>query len=143
MDASLFIAGRLRFKARIAMVSIAVSFLVIIIAVSVSAGFRSEIRSGITMMSGDIQLTPPSMNVLDGSSPVDADASYMPYISDVEGVQSIVPVVYRAGIVKNDDNIHGILVKGIPEEAGFMSDVHAYDSVALPVSIPSRLADIS
>ena len=143
MDASLFIAGRLRFKGRIAMVSIAVSFLVIIIAVSVSAGFRSEIRSGISMMSGDIQLTPPSMNVLDGSSPVDADASYMPYVTDVKGVMDIVPVVYRAGIVKNEDNIHGILVKGIPEDAGFMSDVHAYDSIALPVSIPSRLAEIS
>lgn len=143
MDASFFIAGRLRFKGRIAMVSIAVSFLVIIIAVAVSAGFRHEIRSGLSMMSGDIQLTPPSMNILDGSSPVDADASYMPYITEVEGVRSIVPVVYRAGIVKNDDNIHGILIKGIPEDAGFMSDVHAYDSVPLPVSIPSRLAEIS
>ena len=143
MDASFFIAGRLRFKGRIAMVSIAVSFLVIIIAVSVSSGFRREIRSGLSMMSGDIQLTPPSMNVLDGSSPIDADASYMPYLHDIEGVGSIIPVVYRAGIVKNDDNIHGILVKGIPDSADFMSDVHAYDSVALPVSIPSRLAEIS
>ena len=116
MDASFFIAGRLRFKGRIAMVSIAVSFLVIIIAVAVSAGFRHEIRSGLSMMSGDIQLTPPSMNILDGSSPVDADASYMPYITEVQGVRSIVPVVYRAGIVKNDDNIHGITLlagKGI------------------------------
>lgn len=143
MDASFFIAGRLRFKGRIAMVSIAVSFLVIIIAVSVSSGFRREIRSGLSMMSGDIQLTPPSMNVLDGSSPIDADASYMPYLHDIEGVGSIIPVVYRAGIVKNDDNIHGILVKGIPDSADFLSDVHAYDSVALPVSIPSRLAEIS
>lgn len=143
MDASLFIAGRLRFKGRIAMVSIAVSFLVIIIAVAVSSGFRSEIRAGLSGMSGDIQLTPPSMNVLDGSSPVDADASYMPYVSEVEGVKSIVPVVYRAGIVKNDADIHGILLKGIPEDADFMSDVHSYDTVALPVSIPSRLAEIS
>lgn len=143
MDPSFFIAGRLRFKGRIAMLSIAVSFIVIIIAVAVSSGFRQEIRSGLSMMSGDIQLTPPSMSVLDGSSPIDSDASYMKYVREVESVESIVPVVYRAGIVRNDENIHGILIKGIPEDAGFISDVHSYDSVALPVSIPSRLAEIS
>ena len=143
MDPSFFIAGRLRFKGRIAMLSIAVSFIVIIIAVAVSSGFRQEVRSGLSMMSGDIQLTPPSMSVLDGSSPIDSDASYMKYVREVESVESIVPVVYRAGIVRNDENIHGILIKGIPEDAGFISDVHSYDSVALPVSIPSRLAEIS
>ena len=60
MDVSLFIARKLRFKGRIAVVSIAVSFLVMIIAVSVSSGFRNEIRDGISFLSGDIQLTPVS-----------------------------------------------------------------------------------
>ena len=143
MDASFFIAGRLRFKGRIAMVSIAISYLVIIIAVSVSSGFRQEIRSGLSKLSGDVQLMPPTMNVLDAGHPIDEDASYMPYIREMDDVDAVLPVVYRAGIVKNGEDIHGIIIKGVPRDAGFISDAFPADSVRLPVSIPSRLAEIS
>lgn len=143
MDASFFIAGRLRFKGRIAMVSIAISYLVIIIAVSVSSGFRQEIRSGLSKLSGDVRLMPPTMNVLDAGHPIDEDASYMPYIREMNDVDAVLPVVYRAGIVKNGEDIHGIIIKGVPRDAGFISDAFPADSVRLPVSIPSRLAEIS
>ena len=134
MDASLFISRRLRFKGGIAMVCIAISYLVMIIAVAVSSGFRNEIRRGVSSLSGDIQLTPPNLNVLDNSRPIERDASYLSYIKDVRGVKSVDPVIYRAGIIKQADNIHGVLFKGI--EGGV-------DSVALSVSIPRRLAEIS
>ena len=143
MDASYFIAGRLRFKGRIAMVSIAISFLVMIIAASVSSGFRSEIRSGLSHLSGDIQLVPPSMNILDGESVLEYDASYLEHVREVEGIESMMPAVYRAGIVKNGEDIHGILIKGVPHDAPGVPDVHAGDSISLPVSIPSRLSEIS
>ena len=58
------------------MISISVSFLVMIIAVAVSSGFRHEIRSGISSVSGDIQLLPLNMNLMDETSPVEADAAY-------------------------------------------------------------------
>lgn len=143
MDASYFIAGRLRFKGRIAMVSIAISFLVMIIAASVSSGFRSEIRCGLSQLSGDIQLVPPSMNILDGESVLEYDASYLEHVREVEGIESMMPAVYRAGIVKNGEDIHGILIKGVPHDAPGVPDVHAGDSISLPVSIPSRLSEIS
>ena len=138
MDASFFIAGRLRFRGNIAVISIAVSFLVMIIAVSVSSGFRHEVRNGLSEMSGDIRLMPPAMNYLDENEPIESDPAYLPYVQDAKGVKSVAPVVYRAGIVKNGENIHGVLFKGIP---GGVSE--ASDSVSLAVSIPSRLAEIS
>ena len=138
MDASFFIAGRLRFRGNIAVISIAVSFLVMIIAVSVSSGFRHEVRNGLSDMSGDIRLMPPEMNYLDENEPIESDPAYLPYVQDAKGVKSVAPVVYRAGIVKNGENIHGVLFKGIP---GGVSG--ASDSVSLAVSIPSRLAEIS
>lgn len=138
MDASLFIAKRLRFKGKIAVVSIAVSFLVMIIAVSVSSGFRHEIRAGLSSVSGDVRLVPPTMNVLDENDPIDRHPSYLPYIENVKGVRAIVPVAYRAGIVKQGDNIHGVMFKGMPEGMAPMPD-----SIALAVSIPSRLAEMT
>ena len=139
MDASLFISRRLRFKGKIAMVSIAVSFLVMIIAVAVSSGFRHAIREGISSVSGDIQLLPLNMNLLDDASPVESDASYLPYIYELEGVDEVIPVIYRAGIVRNNEEIHGVLLKGMPSGQLPFSN---QDSIALAVSIPSRLSDI-
>ena len=133
MDASFFIAGRLRFKGNIAMICIAVSFLVMIIAVSVSSGFRHAIRSGLSDISGDIRITPPTLSVLDESLPIEADAAYRPYIEEVEGVSEIRPVVYKARIVKSGDNIQGVLFKGMEND----------DTVSLAVSVPKRLAEIA
>ncbi len=143
MDASFFIGRRLRFKGNIAMISIAVSFLVMIIAVSVSFGFRQEIRSSLSTVSGDIRIMPPTANVMDENYPIESDAGYLPYLDKINGIEYIIPTSYRAGIVKNDDDIHGILIKGIPSEYTKLYNIELPDSLALPVSIPSRLAEIS
>ena len=140
MDPSLFISRRLRFKGRIVMTSIAVSFLVMIIAVSVSSGFRHEIRAGISSISGDIQLMPLNMNFMNEASPVESNASYIPYVSEIDGVESVIPVIYRAGIVKNDNGIHGVLFKGLPLE---YSPYPKPDSLAQAVTVPRRLAEIA
>lgn len=139
MNASFFISRRIRFKNGVVLASIAVSYLVMIVAVAVSSGFRREIRDGLSFISGDVRLTPPNLNVLDASRPIEKDASYMSYVMEAEGVAEVVPAVYRAGIVKQGDNIHGVLFKGVSKER-FSS---AADSMALAVSIPRRLSDIS
>ncbi len=143
MDASFFIARRLRFKGKIAITSIAISFLVMILAVSVSAGFRQEIRNGLSVLAGDICLVPPSANILDEDSPIEKNASYMPFVEKVEGIKEIIPVAYRAGIIKNSDEIQGSLVKGIPVSAQTIYEISLPDSVRFPVAIPSRLAEIA
>lgn len=133
MNASAFIAGRLRFKGKTAMISIAVSFLVMILAVSISSGFRREIREGVASISGDIQLTSADMNYISEESPISSVPPSLESLETLNGVKSIDPVVYRAGIIKKDDNIHGVLFKGITQN----------DSLAdLNISVPSRLADI-
>lgn len=133
MNASAFIAGRLRFKGKTAVISIAVSFLVMILAVSISSGFRREIREGVASISGDIQLTSADMNYISEESPISSVPPSLESLETLNGVKSIDPVVYRAGIIKKDDNIHGVLFKGITQN----------DSLAdLNISVPSRLADI-
>lgn len=133
MDASFFIASRLRFKGRLVVISIAVSYLVMMIAVAVSAGFRQEIRNGLADVCGDIQLTPQNADPLDGMVSMNSDLSYLPMIEDIDGVNEVRPVIYRTGIVKNAGNIHGVLFKG----------VRRTDTVALGVSVPRRLAEIA
>ena len=136
MDASGFIARRLRFGGKIAMISIAISFLVMIIAVSVSAGFRAEIRNGISDLTGDVQLMPADMNYISEDSPISSNPTYLDDIKALPEVKKIVPAVYRAGIVKKGENIHGVLFKGVPRDSSVV------DTVKLGVTVPSRLCDL-
>lgn len=118
------------------MISIAISFLIMIIAVSVSTGFREEIRDGISDLTGDVQLLPVDMNYISETSPISSEPGYIGQIKALPEVRSITPAIYRAGIVKKNDNIHGVLFKGVPRNSD------AADSVKFGVSIPSRLENL-
>lgn len=134
MDASIFIASRLRFKGKVAMVCIAVSFLVMIIAVSISSGFRNEIRSSLSDVSGDILISYPDLNIMGGDNPITISSELTSAIRSTDEVSEIVPAVWRAGIVKHAETIHGVAVKGVP------SLPEQSDSLSLGVSIPRSLA---
>ena len=111
------------------MVTIAVASFVIIIAVAVSGGFRHELRKGISGISGDIQITSPYMNYVGEDYPVTLSPGLESAITALDGVDHIVPTIYRAGIVKAGTNIHGVIFKGIPGGGD-----------SLRVSIPERLS---
>ena len=140
MSVRFFIARRLRFKGRVVTAAVAVSFLVVIIAVAVSSGFRHEIRDGLSDMMGDVQLTMADINYMDESSPVNAMQSYLPYVEDMPGVERVSPVIYRAGIAKKSEDIYGVMLKGV--EGGVRSrGADVSDTLSLAVSIPSPLAE--
>ena len=143
MDASLFIGRRLRFKGKIVTVCVAVSFLVMIIAVSVSSGFRHEIREGISSFAGDVQLIRPNMNYMEEGTPIGVSPSYLPKLQELYCTESIVPVVYRAGIVKQNEDIYGVVVKGVPGGVNAATGADVPDSVALAVSIPESFAEVA
>jgi lipoprotein-releasing system permease protein len=146
MNAAGFIARKLRFSETIAMVSIAISFLIMIIAVAISSGFRHSIRDGIAFVAGDIQLTPSDMNYYGQSVPVPVRPSYYSKLDSIPGVKSINPVIYRAGIVKNGEEINGVLFKGLPDDKELLETVglplDSKSSSPLAISIPRKLAYI-
>ena len=123
MRAERFIADKLRFKGRLATVAISVSFFVMILSMAIAAGFRSEIRTNISEISGDIQLS-------GSSEPMDTRPSYCDKLEAVAGLRSITPVIWKPGIVKGADDICGVMVKGIPMP----------DSCSMQASIPRELA---
>ena len=129
-----FIASRLRFEGRMSAVAVAVSFFIMILAVSVSSGFRSEIRSSIAGISGDVMLTSRSMNYMAGDDPVHAPDAFLAVLDSMPEVTEVVPVIYRAGIVKTGSDVQGVIFKGVPggEES----------SDEMVASIPSRLGEI-
>ena len=132
MSPDRFIARKLKFQGELAAASIAVSFLVIIVAVAVSSGFRQSVRDGVARLTGDIRIAPSSAVAAEGD-PVPVHLPSEEAILGISGVQSVRPVAVRAGIVRSGEIIHGVLVKGLPDRP---------DS-SLCVSIPTRLAAIT
>ena len=115
------------------MASVAVSFLVMILAVCISAGFRNSIRSGVRSIVGDVRIMPQTYNFSGEAEPMTLPLPSGEEILAIPGVAGMEPVVERAGIVRNGDIIHGVLVKGCSS---------APDS-SLCVSIPQRLSAIT
>lgn len=112
-----FIAGRLRFKGRMAAIATAISFFVIIIAVAVSTGFGKEIRGSISAVSGDVILSASKADLLSGKYSVPKESPEYDALKEIKGIKSITPVVYRAGIVRseNGEDINGIIFKGVQD----------------------------
>lgn len=130
MNAARFIARRLRFEGKMAMISIAISFLVIILAVTISGGFRKEIRSGIADIAGDIQVSWPEVGALASDNPLNLSQPNLAGLDSIPGVAMVRPAVYRGGIVKGEKEISGVIFKGA---AGSGLD-------SLRVKIPATLA---
>lgn len=141
MNLRFIIARRLSHKGRVVTAAVSVSFLVVIIAVAVSSGFRYEIRDGLSELTGDVQLTMADMNYLDESSPVSISQSYLPHVEQIKGVRSVDPVIYRAGIVKHEGDIYGVMIKGVEGGVTSVTGTAVPDSVALSVAIPASLAE--
>lgn len=124
MNLNLFLANRIGNKADatgklsktgtvISVVSVALSIAVIIIAVAVSNGFRNEISGKARGFMGDITLAEPGMEITGESGPVTADLSYIHELEELPFVERISGVSYRRGILKTQDEIGGVLFKGI------------------------------
>ena len=135
MVAERFISRKLTFQGNVAAIAIAVSFFVIIVAVAVTSGFRSAIREGVSQLTGEIRIAPRSSG--GESVPMPRRLPSEKALLALPGVQGLEPAVVRAGIVKQGETVHGVLVKGIPK----MPDQVEHDG--LPVSIPRRLSEIT
>ncbi len=143
MNVSVFIARRLRYKGRVVTAAVAISFLVVIIAIAVSAGFRHEIRKGISQTAGDVILTAPGCNFLDENSPVSVKHPCIPQLEALEGVKDISAVVYRAGLVRHNEEIYGVMVKGVDGGVASATGACFDDTTALAIAVPSSMAEVA
>jgi len=130
LGASSFISRRLTFKGKAAIASIAVSFLVIIIAISISDGFRTQISDALSDLRGDLRVE--HMNSYEIPLPVREDSALVGWIQNLDGVVSVRAAVWTSAIVKSSEDIHGVVFKG----------VETADSASMNVRIPRKLSSL-
>ena len=122
MNLPVFIANRLSGKdkenlsgpvIRIAVITIALGLSVMILAVAVLVGFQTQIRNKVTGFSAHIQIDNFDANASYESSPVSMDQPFYPELEEVDGIKHIQVFTLKAGIIKTEDQLQGVVLKGI------------------------------
>jgi lipoprotein-releasing system permease protein len=126
MNTELFIARKLFFDKtnkqllsqkiiRISLYGIALSFAIMLISVSVVIGFKNEIRNKIIGFGSHIQIVNFDTNNSFELSPISQNQSFLPKLKDIKGVENIQVYGTKPGMIKTDEYIQGIVLKGVDE----------------------------
>jgi len=97
--------------------SVAISMLVMVLAIAISDGFKYEIRAKATGFSGEIVLNSPGLDSKTNIYPITNKLSYINDLKALPEIKSIQSFAYRSGMLKSGNQIQGIILKGV--EAGY------------------------
>lgn len=98
---------------KISIAAIALGITVMIIALSIVSGFQREIRNKVIGFGGHIQITKYDSQNTYEATPIDKNQAFYPFLDTVDGIKHIQIFATKAGIIKTDEDIYGVIVKGI------------------------------
>jgi lipoprotein-releasing system permease protein len=126
--------------ARVALVGISMGLAVMIITMSVVAGFKREIRNKIFGFGSHIQIINYDNNNSYETEPILTGSVDTAFIAKVSGVQHVQPFCTKAGIIKTKGQAQGIVLKGIDQHfdwAFFNENMTAGSSFSLEDTVKS------
>lgn len=97
----------------IATAGVAIGLAVMIIALAVTEGFKSEIRDKISGFGSHIQITDYNNNDTYETNPVRFAPELTEQIKSLDGVRSASYFCTKPGILKTDDDFKGVVLKGV------------------------------
>jgi lipoprotein-releasing system permease protein len=124
MNLPLFIAQRL-IKGRqegtsfsrpinvIAVIGIAMGLAVMILAVAILTGFKQQIREKIVGFGSNIQIVNFDSNISFETAPIKEGQDFIPKIKKIPGITHVQVFATKAGIIKTDEDIQGVVLKGV------------------------------
>ena len=101
---------------RVAQIGIAVGMMVMILTLSVVQGFQDEIRKKVTGFGAHIQITPYDSNE---SMETDSMSAIQPTVEELKkfpGIRHIQAFAVKAGIIKNKEQLLGVVLKGVGKD---------------------------
>ncbi|MGD0712266.1 MAG: ABC transporter permease, partial [Bacteroidales bacterium] len=123
MNTELFIAKRIfslkgtgslsRPAIRIAVLSIILSITVMIVSVAIVTGYKKGIRDKVIGFGAHIQISKYDSNESLEAQPVDKNQSFYPSFDTVPGIRHIQVYANKASIIKTDEEMEGVVLKGI------------------------------
>jgi lipoprotein-releasing system permease protein len=97
----------------IAIVGISTGLAVMILAVAILTGFKQQIRDKISGFGSHIQVINYDSNISFETVPISTKQEFLPRIKNLPGVKHLQVFATKAGIIKTNDAILGVVLKGI------------------------------
>ena len=101
---------------RISILAIALGMAVMIIALAVVTGFQTEIRNKIVGFGSHISITSYNTDNPLEAKPIDRNQDFYSSIKENPKVDNIQVFANKGGIIKTDEDIYGIVLKGIDKD---------------------------
>lgn len=98
---------------RIAVLSVALGIAVMLVSVAVVVGFKQQIRDKVIGFVAHIQIEPLSNNSSLEAAPISIESAYMAELAAMQEVRHVQKVALKAGIVKTEEHIQGLVLKGV------------------------------
>lgn len=105
-----------RFIVSIAIVAVALSLSVMIVATALVNGFQKEISSKVFGFWGHIHITKYGFGKSFEDNPVSINQPFYPSLDTTENVHHLQVFANKAGIIKTADQIEGIILKGVGKD---------------------------
>ena len=128
MNLSFFIAKRLIGKSehrfsrpvmRVAILAVSLSIAVMLISIATISGFQNEIRDKVIGYGSHIQVTHFSKDNSFESKILPNSSELKNKISKIDGVVDVQKFATKAGLIKTDEEIYGIVLKGVDQNYSF------------------------
>jgi len=84
-----------------------------ILSLAITTGFKNAISRKVAGFGSHIKITSFDLNKSYESSPVDMQQAFYPSLADSNGIRHIQVFATKSGLAKSDDQIHGVVLKGI------------------------------
>jgi lipoprotein-releasing system permease protein len=97
----------------IAIIGIALGLAVMILAVAILTGFKQQIRDKVAGFGAHIQVVNFDANISYETVPISSDQPFVEKIRNHTGIKHIQVFATKAGIIKTEDNIQGVVLKGV------------------------------
>ncbi len=101
---------------RIAVGSIALSLTVMFISIAIITGFKKQIREKVIGFGGHIQINTFDLNQSFEANPIDFNAINSTALEQVPNIKGIHGFALKAGIIRANDQMEGIVLKGVDAE---------------------------
>lgn len=101
---------------RLAIVAVSLSITVVVISFGILLGFKKEIREKVSGYAGHVTVSSFDLSVGNEHEQLIIDSSLMNSIASVKNVRSVHPFLNKAGILKTDSVIEGLIFKGVPHD---------------------------
>jgi lipoprotein-releasing system permease protein len=98
---------------RVAIASVVLSIAVMIVSMAIVTGFQKEIRDKVIGFGAHIQISKYDSNSSLEAQPIDKKQNFYPAFDKVPGIRNIQVYATKAAIIKTDEQMEGVVLKGI------------------------------